>query len=82
MTIPEFMHLNDIKSVNGDFHADFWIRREQINDQQTVSFRGPDGVDSQVRLKSPVREGTVLRITGRGVGGHGNLMLHVRLIDF
>src|SRR5260221_500400 len=82
MTIPEFMHLNDVKTVKDDFHADLWIRRVQINERQIVSFRGPDGVDSQLKLKSPVREGTVLSLAGKGVGGRGHLRLHVRLIDF
>ena len=82
MTVPEFMHLNDVTQDRDDFHADLWIRRVQISEQQTVSFRRPDGVDSQLNLTRFVREGTVLKLAGKGVGGRGNLVLHVRLIDF
>ncbi len=82
MNVPEFMHLNDVKQNKDDFHADIWLRRVQINEQQTVSFRRPDGTDSQLNLTRHLREGTMLKLAGKGVGGRGNLVLQVRLIDF
>jgi hypothetical protein len=82
MNVPEFVHLNDVKQDRDDFYADVWLRRVQINDQQTVSFRRPDGADSLLPLTRQVREGTILRLAGKGVGGRGHLVLHVRLIDF
>ena len=82
MNVPEFMHLNDVKQDRDDFYADLWVRRVQINEQQTVSFRRPDGVDSQLNLTRYVHEGSILRLAGKGVGGRGHLVLQVRLIDF
>lgn len=82
MNVPEFVHLNDVKQDSTDVFADVWLRRVQINDQQTVSFRHPDGGESQLQVSRYVREGTILRLAGKGVGGRGHLVLHVRLIDF
>ena len=82
MNVPEFMHLNDVIQLKDDFQADIWLRRVQINEQQTVSFRRPDGLDSQLNLTRQMREGTMLKLVGKGVGGRGNLVLQVRLIDF
>ena len=82
MNVPEFMHLNDVKQSKDDFHADIWLRRIQINEQQTISFRRPDGLDSQFNLSRNLREGTMLKLAGKGVGGKGNLVLQIRLIDF
>ncbi len=82
MNVPEFMHLNDVKQDRDDFYADLWVRRVQINEQQTVSFRRPDGMDTQLNLTRYFREGSILRLAGKGVGGRGHLVLQVRLIDF
>jgi len=82
MNVPEFMHLNDVKQANDDFHADIWLRRVQINEQQTVSFRQPGGGDNQLNLTRQMYEGAMVKLAGKGVGGRGNLVLHVRLIDF
>jgi hypothetical protein len=82
MNVPEFVHLNDVKNRGDDFFADIWVRRTQIQDQQSVSYRCPDGSDSQLKLTRHVHEGAVLRIAGLGVGGRGFLVLNVRLIDF
>ena len=82
MNVPEYVHLNDVKQNSGDFYADVWVHRVQINDQQTVSFRRPDGSDSQLKLTRHVHEGTILRLAGKGVDGRGHLVLQVRLIDF
>ena len=82
MNVPEFVHLNDVKQERDDFFADVWLRRVQISDQQTVSFRRPDGLDTQINLTRHVHEGSILRLAGKGVGGRGHLVLHVRLIDF
>lgn len=82
MNVPEFVHLNDVKHERDDLYADVWLRREQINERQTVSFRHPGGWDCQLNLTGHVREGTILRLAGKGVGNRGQLVLHVRLIDF
>ncbi len=82
MNVPEFVHLNDVKKTENDFHADIWLRRVQINEQQTVSYRRPDGLDSQLNLTRYFREGTMLRLAGQGIDGRGHLVLQVRLIDF
>lgn len=82
MNVPEFVQLNDVKQDSNDIFADVWLRRVQINDQQTVSFRHPHGGDSQLKLTRRVHEGSILRLAGEGVGGRGHLTLHVRLIDF
>jgi hypothetical protein len=82
MNAPEFVHLNDVKQDHGDFYADIWLRRVQIDDQQTVSFRHPEGPDSQLKLARDIREGTILRVAEEGVDGRGFLVLHVRLMDF
>lgn len=80
--VPEFVHLNDVKQLSDDFYADVWLRRVQIDNRQTVSFRRPDGADSILSLNRHIREGTILRFAGKGVEGRGHLVLHVRLIDF
>lgn len=82
MNVPEYMHLNDVKQANDDFHADIWVRRVQINEQQTVSFVHPGGGNSQLNLTRSLYEGATVKLAGKGVGGRGNLVLHVRLIDF
>lgn len=81
MNVPEFVHLNDIKQDRDDFHADVWVRRVQIDDQQFVSFRHPEGIDSLLKLARGIREGTVLKLPQKGVNGKGHLILSVRLID-
>ena len=82
MNVPEFVNLNDVKQDRDDLYADVWLRRVQINDQQTVSFRHPDGGNSQLQLTRRVHEGSILRLAGQGVGGRGHLVLQVRLMDF
>ena len=82
MNVPEFVHLNDVKRDRDDFYADIWVRRVQLDDQQTVSYRHPQGIDAQMKLARHLREGTILRLANKGVDGRGHLILHVRLIDF
>jgi len=82
MNVPEFVNLNDVKTNGEDIFADIWLRRIHINDQQTVSFRRPDGTDSLLEVSRHVHEGSILRLAGKGVFGRGYLVLHVRLIDY
>ncbi len=82
MNVPEFVHLNDVKRDGDNFYADIWLHRIQIDGQQTVSFRHPEGSDSQLNLTRRAREGSILRLDSLGVGGRGQLILNVRLIDF
>lgn len=82
MNVPEFVHLNDVKRDRDDIYADVWLHRVQIDNQQAVSFRHPEGADSQLKLARHFREGTILRLAEKGVDGRGHLILHVRLIDF
>jgi len=82
MNVPEFVHLNDVKQERDDFCADVWLRRLQIDDQQTVCFRHPEGAASELKLTRHIREGTFLRLAEMGVGSRGHLILRVRLIDF
>jgi|GEM_PF-1824764 len=82
MNVPDFVHLNDVKHDSNDFYADVWLHRVQIDEQQTVSFRHPEGTESQLKLARHIHEGTILRLAEKGVSGRGQLILHVRLIDF
>jgi curved DNA-binding protein len=63
-----------------DLHAGLRITADEAERGAKVTFLLPDGRENEVQVPPGVREGTVLRIPGKGSQEKGDLLLHIQII--
>jgi hypothetical protein len=69
--------LINVEHRGNDIYAHLPVRRQWIDEGQTISVEIPGGIAIQVTLHAVMKEGAILRLKGQAFEGNGDLLLRI-----